>query len=59
MTTKVATLERKQKSWSEDSPTGDSRILNDFIRDNPNAEITTVFHSGVKHLIIIYKERAN
>lgn len=56
MVTKTIVLERKQKSWSEDSPQMDTRLIKEFIESHPNGKIITAFHSGVKHLLIIYEE---
>lgn len=52
---KTIVYERKQANWSEDSPAMDTRIINEFLAQNPNCKITTVFHSGVKHLVIVYE----
>ena len=53
--TKFEVFERKQQSWSEDSASMDTRMLNDFIQSNPKARIVSVFHSGAKHLFIVYE----
>ena len=53
--TKHQVFERKQQSGSEDSPTMDARLLDNFISENPKARIVSVFHSGVKHLFIVYE----
>ena len=58
MVTRTIVIERKQTSWSEDSPQMDTRIINSFILSNPKARIISVLHSGVKHLLIIYEDEA-
>ncbi len=56
MVTKTGVFERRQNKWSDDSPTTDTRIIDGFIASNPNNKIITVFHSGVKHLVIVYEQ---
>ena len=59
MVTRTIVIERKQTSWSEDSPQMDIRIINAFILSNPKARIISVLHSGVKHLLIIYEDETD
>ena len=55
MVTKVIKIKRKQKSWSEDSPDMNIRLINEFVSNNPNAKIITMVDSGVNWLVIVYE----
>ena len=53
--TEVAVIERKHANWAEDSPQMDERLIRLFLQQHPGVRIVTAFHSGVKHLLIIYE----
>lgn len=55
MAVETAIIERKQAHGGEDSAHTDARLIKNFVSANPNSRIITIFHSGVKHLIIVYE----
>ena len=47
-------IERKSKSWGEDSPHMDKRLIDEWVLNHQGSRIISCMHSGVKHLLIIY-----